>query len=216
MGGEGTGYHDQKTSEIHQLSRYLRMFVVLGGGFSVGNVIVRNTIDGNLLIVLSAFTIQSNFLIWLWCLLALQWMGTPRYDRLTGNLKAALTVYIAVTFLVFFILIEPRYDPEGIRWWSSLFNHYLLPWAFISDFVIAERTRLGWTWPIKSLIYPLLYLVVVLVYGQMSGDYLYYFLNPSEQGVGGVILSVALMAALFLLIGYIFTFVNRSFLTNPE
>ncbi len=203
------------SSDIPPLATYLRVFGVLGGTFSIGARIVISTLNGQFpLISFRAYTLQSNFLIWLWCLLALLWAGTPRYDRLTGNLKTALTAYITITFLVFWILLEPIYDPTGIDWWTSLFNHYLLCWAYILDWVIAERTRLTYKWLIPSLIYPYLYLAFALIYGQITGIYIYFFVDLPTLGVAGLITWVAILTVLFLLVGCLYTYVNRNVLTE--
>ena len=202
--------------DVPQSARFLRLFVVFGGIFSIGSVVVASIADGNLLNVLLAFTIQSNIFIWLWCLLALLWENSPRYKLLIGYVKASLTQYITITFLVFSVFMEARWNPEGIGWWTSLFNHYLLPWAFISDFFIAERTHLKWIWPIKSLSYPLLYLLIVYFYGQLTGYYPYSFFNPSEQGTGLIIGLIISLAVLFSLVGFFFTFINRTWLITSK
>ncbi|MHA2504363.1 MAG: Pr6Pr family membrane protein [Candidatus Kariarchaeaceae archaeon] len=203
------------TSEVPTLAKILRIILIGTAGFSLGIRIILDTQAGRFpLYTFRYFTLQSNLLIWIWTVLAVVLQGKPSYGKLTGSLKTALTAYITVTWLVYMLILSDGTPPDGIDFWTNLFNHYANPIIFIADFFIAERTRLTYKWLLPSLSYPYAYLTFALIWGSLTDEYLYFFVDLPTLGVTGLIIWVALLSVAFLTFGLIYTVINRKFLTS--
>ncbi|XEO78697.1 hypothetical protein WKT22_03736 [Candidatus Lokiarchaeum ossiferum] len=164
------------------------------------------------------YTIQSNFLVAVWLLLAILWDRKPeKYQKLTGLVRGGITLYITVTFLIFAILLAPLMPPDYAFDITNILFHYLIPVYFIVDWFLTERdTRYKWNYLPKWLIYPISYLILTLIYGLFTGFYPYFFIDPSSLGVGPYILSILGMTAFYLILGSIFIGINRKFTQNYQ
>lgn len=127
------------------------------------------------------------------------------------GLKFYTTIIILVTFLVYNILLTDNMFGPG---WNSLGNllmHIVCPLMFVLDFFLFDKHHsLKWYDPLCSALLPLLYVVVILIRGQiLPADYNgtiypYFFLNVAEIGIGQVLLWVFILLLVFIVIGYIF------------
>lgn len=191
----------------------LRISLIIFIIFSIGSRLIISCYNGPTCFHPYRFyTIQTNTLILIWLVLAVLWRDDEvNYDRLVGFTKGALTTYITITSLVFIVLIEPTYDPVGIDWATSLFNHYLNPWLFVLDTIITERyqARYPWKWGIYWLIYPLFYLVYTQVWGAIYNFYPYFFVNRADLGLSAFLAWVSALMLIFTIIGLVHIAINR-------
>ena len=128
---------------------------------------------------------------------------------------------ILLTFLVFNIMLagaEGR-DPQ-LNWRiGSLLAHVVLPILYIADwFLFYERKKCKWYYPLASIAFPLAYVFFLLVQATiLKFDssilipttttpliYPYFFVNLETQGVGGVLMWIAILAVAFAAVGYLF------------
>lgn len=72
------------------------------------------------------------------------------------------------------------------------------------------KGRLGWSDPFVWSIYPLAYLAYALVRGGIEGRYAYPFIDPVANGWGGVALTCAIIAAGFILAGFLLVALDRA------
>jgi hypothetical protein len=126
---------------------------------------------------------------------------------------------ILLTFLVFNIMLagaEGR-DPQ-LNWRiGSLTFHVVLPIMYIADwFLFYERKQSKWYYPIVSAGFPLAYAVFLLIHAAIlkfdstiltpTGTgiliYPYFFVNLDTQGVTGVLMWIAILAAVFVAVGF--------------
>jgi hypothetical protein len=121
-----------------------------------------------------AFTMQTNLLVTIWFTLAiLSYNNTEILDKITRPLKGAFTMYITITFVVFAILLSPFYQPTGYAAFSNIVLHYITPIAFIVDWVFTEnKIRYRWNYLIYWIIYPLCYIIFIIIHGAFTGSYL--------------------------------------------
>ena len=66
-----------------------------------------------------------------------------------------------------------------------------------------------WRYAFIWLVYPLAYLIFAQLYGSVTGDYLYPFLNLPELGINGLAVWVAILTMVFLVLGVLYIGVNR-------
>ena len=128
---------------------------------------------------------------------------------------------ILLTFLVFNIMLagaEGRAPQANWRVGSLLF-HVALPILYIADwFLIYERKKCKWYYPIASIAFPLAYVIFLLIHAIiLKFDssilipttttpliYPYFFVNLDTQGVGGVLMWIAILSVAFVAVGFVF------------
>ena len=168
------------------------------------------------------FTNISNFLCFGVMLAALIQTAKKKEDgyvTAAPMLKFVGMLGILLTFLVFNIMLagaEGR-DPQ-LNWRiGSLTFHVVLPILYIADwFLFYERKQSKWYYPIVSAGFPLAYAVFLLIHAAIlkfdstiltpTGTgiliYPYFFVNLDTQGVTGVLMWIAILAAVFVAVGF--------------
>ena len=148
------------------------------------------------------------------------------YVTSTPLLKFIGMLGILLTFLVFNIMLagaEGR-DPQANWRIGSLCFHVVLPILYIADwFLFRERGKCKWYYPIASIAFPLGYVIFLLIQAIILGFdssilipttttpliYPYFFVNIDTQGVGGVLMWIAILAVAFAAVGYAFYGLDR-------
>jgi hypothetical protein len=148
------------------------------------------------------------------------------YVSAAPMLKFVGMLGILLTFLVFNIMLagaEGR-DPQ-LNWRiGSLTFHVVLPILYIADwFLFYERKKCKWYYPIVSAGFPLAYAVFLLIHAAIlkfdssiltpTGTgiliYPYFFVDLDKQGVTGVLMWVAILAVVFIAVGFGFFGLDR-------
>ncbi len=157
----------------------------------------------------SFFTIQSNILAA--ALLALT-ASVPRTERtaLFDALRGAVTLYLAITGIVFALLLSGLQESlQTPLPWVDFILHKLIPIVVVADWLIdPPRHRLAFRVAALWLCFPAAWLVYTLIRGASVDWYPYPFVDVSTLGYPGVLLRSAVLlvgmvaaAAAFVLIG---------------
>ena len=170
------------------------------------------------------FTNISNFLCFGVMLAALIQTAKKKEDSYVSAaplLKFIGMLGILLTFLVFNIMLagaEGR-DPQANWRVGSLLFHVTLPVLYIADwFLFYERKQCKWYYPIASIGFPLVYVIFLLIQAVILNFnssilipnsttpliYPYFFVNLETQGVSGVLMWIGILAAAFVLVGFLF------------
>jgi len=157
------------------------------------------------------FTIQSNLLItvvWIWSAARIMQGRRPSPGRTI--VRASVTTFIVIVGLVYITLLAPLGAEGGVPvGWANTVMHYVTPiagfvdWMLASDRVRLSLKRLGWV-----LIYPTVWVVVVLVRGATDGWVPYPFLDP-DTGYGSVFFYVAMIVVTFIVMGGVIFTLSR-------
>jgi len=87
------------------------------------------------------YTIQTNLWVGLWIVFSL--VSYADEKKQSGKLNAihgAVVLYITVTFLIYALILAPLHDPETLfDQFVTICTHYIVPIAFILDYVISEK-----------------------------------------------------------------------------
>lgn len=148
----------------------------------------------------SFFTILTNSLVAVFFTLRL---FRPKAGDLAvlhkpGTLTA-VTVYITVVGLIYQVVLRQTWDPTGLQKIVDELLHSIIPVMVIVFWYLYENKS-----PVKFgqipqwLIYPLLYLVYVLIRGSLSGFYPYPFINVAGIGWQSVLVNSAVITLLFI------------------
>ncbi|MBY8984167.1 MAG: Pr6Pr family membrane protein [Candidatus Lokiarchaeota archaeon] len=161
--------------------------------------------------VFKSFSYQTNLIITIWLTLAIVWHNKPEsLERITGLLKGAFTMYITITFVVFAVLLSPFSQPTGFAAFNNLVIHYIIPIAFIVDWVLTEtKMRYKWSYLPYWILYPLCYIVFAVIHGTFTGNYVYYFLDISALGFLVFFLFVSVLIVFGIALGCLYIWINR-------
>lgn len=158
------------------------------------------TVIGGVVRYFSFFTIQTNVLVSL--AVVVTWLA-PR-SRLGAFVQrprvvTALAAYIVLVGAAYHLLLSALYNPTGIPWVTDVVFHYVMPLGFVAYWWLAVPRGTA-CWPGGALAaFPLAYFLFLLARGQLTGDYLYPFMDLPKLGFGVTLLfGLALLAALFV------------------
>jgi len=188
--------------------RIIRLIILVLGWSSL---IISMILSKDIGWLFSTYTIQSNSMVMVWLTIAIIFQDRYKdHPFFNGIIRGAITLYITVTFIIFAILLSPLYHPTGIAAYTNLCLHYIVPTAFILDWVFTEMNhKYAWKFIVFWLAYPIFYLIFTLILGNLTGIYIYPFLDLNLLGVTFFTIWCFILAALFLLLGTIFVFLNR-------
>ncbi len=160
--------------------------------------------DFNILRGLSAlryFTIQSNLIVALY--FSMFFIKPIRNNKIYQRYLGAVTIYITVTFLIFVFFLQPIYHPTGWAGLSSILSHYIVPITSITYFILyREEVRFQYNEIPFWLVFPVLYLVFVILLGAFTGDYIYPFFQVNQIGIPRLIINCIGLFTLFLLLSF--------------
>lgn len=179
-------------------------------------LIIQNRVAGipeTILRFFCYFTILTNTLVMVTSFF--QWSSSQ--SRLSGffrrpQVKAAVAVYILVVFIVYNVVLRGLTNFDGLQMIVDELLHvvipalYLIYWIFFADKRGIEWKH-GWGW----LIYPGIYLAMVMLVGAMlsSRFYPYPFLDAYNHGYQKVAYSAMAILLLFLLLSFLFIALAR-------
>ncbi|QUH28659.1 Pr6Pr family membrane protein [Vallitalea guaymasensis] len=208
--------------KIDKLLIYRIVFAVIGWIGLFGHFIFKvmnrgagTSVGGALLDSVSHYTIQTNILVLVWFTIAIVARLTNRdFKILSSFYKGAITLYISFTFVIYAVLLSGLWAPEGIEALLAFISHYITPVAFMIDWVFYEfkghkEDRYEWRNVVKWLVYPLVYLGYLLIYGGMTGRYFYPFLYVPKIGWDGLVVSVVVLCGCYIVAGGVYIAVGR-------
>jgi hypothetical protein len=164
------------------------------------------------LIFLNYFTLLTNSLVAISSTISLliPQSALGRFFSSTSA-RSAVAVYILLVGIVFNVLLRAIDIRESFA--DKLANElthlvvpvlYFLFWLFI-----VPKGELNWRQPIYWLIYPLIYLPWVFIYGEFTGKYPYPFLHVGNLGYPTVLLNSVGLIVVFLVVGEIFVGIDK-------
>jgi hypothetical protein len=119
--------------------------------------------------------------------------------------------------IAFAVLLADVYSPQGLDLTLSTITHYIIPVAFILDWVLFEKKGVyRWRYAIDWLLYPLLYFIYAMAYAAVTGQYLYPFFDLNTLGAGGIALQTSFLLAMFLILASFYILVNKYWPVRPE
>jgi len=166
----------------------------------------------------SFFTIQSNILA---AMLLVAIALVPRRERtaLFDALRGGVTLYIAITGIVFAVLLSGlQEDLDTHIAWVDFTVHKLIPIIVVADWLIdPPRHRLPARVAFAWLSYPGLWLAYTLIRGASADWYPYPFVDVNKIGYDGVIWRSAVLLVAFIGAAVVFALIGNARVgTAPE
>jgi hypothetical protein len=143
------------------------------------------------------FTIESNILV---LVTAAQLARDPADDGPWWRVvRIAAVSGITVTGLVHWFLLRPLLHLHGADLVADKLLHLVVPILAVAGWLVfGPRPRVSWPACLRAAIWPLAWLVVMVVAGGLTGWYPYPFLDHREHGWGHVAVVCAGIFVLFL------------------
>jgi len=147
---------------------------------------------------LSYFTIQNNLIAVAALILGAVVMASGKQSKAIELFRGFATVFMVVVGIGFAILLA---GVEGITLtavpWDNTVLHYIMPVVIALDFLIDRpRTKFSFKKNLLWLLYPAVYFTYTMIRGAQTGWYPYPFLNPANNSLSSLIVTIA---ALFVL-----------------
>ncbi|MFT3907826.1 MAG: Pr6Pr family membrane protein [Ferruginibacter sp.] len=139
---------------------------------------------------ISYFTITTNLLVAICCTTLLVKPGNQFFS--SQKTLTAITAYILVVGIVYNLILRSMWNPTGLQKIVDEILHVVVPLMFLFYWIFFTRkNKLEWTAILPWLIYPLVYLIFILLRGTASGYYPYPFMNVDELGFKKVLINSA-------------------------
>jgi len=152
------------------------------------------------------FTILSNILVASVFTAHLMRLGHPLVRCLTHpKVKGGIAVYISITAIVYILILDQLWNPQGLALLANVLLHYVMPLLYVLDWLLfTPKGQLTWKDALRWLLFPLGFALWALFWGAIFGFYPYPFIDVGQLGYPTVFRNVFLMAVGFLVVGLIY------------
>lgn len=155
------------------------------------------SIPETLLRFFTFFTILTNILVALYCTAySLQY---KKKLLAKPGLLTAITLYITIVGSVYQVALRHIWDPQGLQRIVDELLHSIVPILMIIFWVLANQLQhYKWKHLGYMLLYPLIYLGIVLLRGYYTNYYPYPFLDVYTFGWSATLLNIAILFCVVL------------------
>lgn len=176
---------------------------------AVGAAIIATTVDVvsrttiNWFNLFGYFTIQSNIIVAaVYVIAAIRLLRNGALSDQELLARGAATTYIAVVGIVYAVLLAPLGAAGGVPVaWANVVLHIVMPIYGVLDWLLfSDRRRIGFRLLWVVPVYPLVWVLVVIVRGATDGWFPYPFLDPTT-GYASILTYVAVITVCMLVIG---------------
>jgi len=159
----------------------------------------------------SFFTILTNLIVVVCCtFILLKPVSNIGKFFSRPDTQTAIAVYIAVVGIVYNTVLRFLWAPQGLQLIVDELLHSVIPLLFIILwFLFARKTVLKWKNIFPWLLYPLVYIILILIRGVFSGFYPYPFINVTELGYNKVLVNCAGLLLGFLFLSLLFVAIGK-------
>lgn len=164
----------------------------------------------------SFFTIQSNILF---CAISITLALRPvrRDGEVWRVLRLDSVLCMTLTGVVFNTVLRGLEDHEGLRAVTDTMFHVIGPaLAVIGWALFGPRPRVSGRTVALALIFPIAWCAYTLIRGAMTDWYPYPFIDVLEHGYGRVVANIVGIAALFVLLGLAYWYLDRRLPAAPS
>lgn len=119
-------------------------------------------------------------------------------------------VMIAITGLIYAIVLAPDAQVEGLDIIVNAIKHYIVPIMTVFLWLlVGPRRQLTFASVFTALVIPITWAIYTLIRGEFISAYPYGFLNVIAYGLPAVLTNIAGVAALGIILGLLFWAVDR-------
>ena len=156
---------------------------------------------------LGFFTILTNLLV---AVMATR-IALGRTSGLSGAAaRMAITAAILLVGIAYWFLLAPFWTPTGWQLVADIGLHTVEPVLAAALWLVMRDGSLGWRDLPKAAIWPAAYAIYALARGAGDGWYAYWFLNPKDQSLAELLVSIAGLSLLVMGIGAVLVAIDRA------
>ena len=150
----------------------------------------------------SYFTVTTNLLVAITCTaLLINPVCGPGYFFSQQGTLTAITVYILIVGIIYNLILRSLWNPQGLQWVVDEMLHSAIPLLVFGFWIIfAPKDELLWKDIWSWLIYPIVYMLFILIRGSTSNFYPYPFINIKVLGLNKVLANSMGIALAFILV----------------
>ena len=165
----------------------------------------------------SYFTILTNLIVAVCCTVLLKDSNSGLNKFFSKrNALTAIVVYITIVGLVYNTILRFLWKPEGLQWLIDELLHSVIPFLFIVFWLFfVEKGKIPLKNVLAWLLYPLIYLIYILIRGAASSFYPYPFIDVEKIGYNKTLINSSGMLVAFLAVSILFVALNRLKRVNP-
>ena len=127
------------------------------------------------------------------------------------SVKSAIAVYIAIVSIIYNFVLRQLWNPQGLQLIADILLHQVIPLLYVFYWIaFVPKGTLAWKFPVRLLIYPLIYLTYIIVRGAATGHYPYPFMDVTQIGTEQVLLNTLLIMIGFITIGFLLVITDMS------
>lgn len=124
--------------------------------------------------------------------------------------RMAITAAILLVGIAYWFLLAPLWTPTGWQLVADISLHTVQPVLAGALWLAMRDGSLGWRDVPKAAVWPALYAVYALARGAGDGWYAYWFLNPKDQSLVELLVSIAGLSLLVMAIGAVLVAIDRA------
>jgi hypothetical protein len=168
-----------------------------------------NSVAATVVQYFSYYTILTNLMI--------AWVTTSLFIRREDTSKkqkmlTAILVYIMTVGLTYNVILRSLWKPEGLQLLADNLLHTVIPVLYLVFWIAFVRKQsLQWKDIFSWLIYPLVYLIYILIRGAYYGVYPYPFIDAAQLGYAKVTVNALAVTAVILIFSLLFVGIARLF-----
>lgn len=159
----------------------------------------------------SFFTILTNTLVAIY-FTVVGFIKNQEFKSINNaGILTAITIYIFMVGLIYQIALRHVWEPQGLQLVIDELLHSIIPILVIIFWCLYEKTTLVmYSQQLKWAIYPLTYIIYILILGNFSGFYPYPFVDVTNLGMYTVLINSIVLLLMFLMISTLFIFIGRA------
>jgi hypothetical protein len=160
----------------------------------------------------SFYTILTNGIITI-CCASLLLKPSSSWGRFFSKNTTLTSIAVSITIVgvVYNAILRSLYHPKGVEMVANELLHLAVPVGYILFWTLGVRKGgLNWNSLLLWMVYPVSYLIMVLLRGAASGYYPYPFLDVVKLGYPKVLLNSLGLAIAFILFALVFIAVDKS------
>nr|WP_294904612.1 Pr6Pr family membrane protein [uncultured Lacibacter sp.] len=158
----------------------------------------------------SYFTILTNILVAVcFTSLSLQKGKAFHFFNKPGVITA-VTVYILIVGLVYNLVLRSLWSPQGLQLLVDNLLHTVTPLlALVYWFAYVPAKQISWKQAPAWMLYPLFYLIYVMIRGSFSNFYPYFFIDATALGYAKAFVNAVYVTAAFLLVSLLLIWLGK-------
>ncbi len=157
----------------------------------------------------SYFTILTNLLVAV-CFTGLLFKESKaeRFFK-QPSVITAVTVYILIVGLVYNLVLRSQWNPQGLQLLADNLLHTVTPlFALLYWIIYVPAKDISWKQTPAWMLYPLFYLVYVIIRGSFSNFYPYFFIDVSKLGYANAFTNALYVTSAFFIVALVLIWIG--------